>query len=291
MKSIGLMIREQFAAGDAKRDAGNLIPEDVERFTDILYGTDPAWQSLDVYRPKDVDGKLPVIISYHGGGWCYGDKEGYQWYTMSLAQRGFAVINYTYRLAPEFKFPSPLEDMNLVITWMYENAEKYGFDLENVFGVGDSAGGNGLALYSCITSNEEFASHFDFKVPNHFTFNAVALNCGAYTVDISDEKGMNYGLMQEYLTSMDDIDLVNVPGHVTEKFPPAFVMTAEQDFLKNDVNNLIPVLVEKNVPYALRYFTGPKDAPLGHVFHCNIKLKEAKLCNDEECNFFKSYMK
>ncbi len=291
MKSIGLVIREQFAEGDAKRDAGNTIPEDVERFTDLVYGDDPKWQSLDVYRPKGVEGKLPVIISYHGGGWCYGDKEGYQWYTMSLAQRGFAVINYTYRLAPEFKFPAPLEDMNLVIAWMFENAETYGLDVKNVFAVGDSAGGNGLALYSCITSNPAYAEKFDFKVPNQFRFNAVALNCGAYVIDISDEKGMNYGLMQEYLPDMGLIDLVQVPDHITSEFPPAFVMTSDGDFLKTDVQKIVPVLQQNDVPFALRYFKGTKEEPLGHVFHCNVKLKEAALCNGEECNFFRTYLR
>ena len=55
---------------------------------------------LDVYRPKlNIKGKLPVIMSVHGGGWVYGDKDVYQWYCMNLAQRGFAVVNYSYRLA------------------------------------------------------------------------------------------------------------------------------------------------------------------------------------------------
>lgn len=103
MSDIAETIREQFGKGDAIRDAGNTTPADVERHDNILYGSDPKWQILDVYRPKNHAGKLPVIISYHGGGWVYGTKEVYQWYCMSLAQRGFAVINYTYRLAPEFK--------------------------------------------------------------------------------------------------------------------------------------------------------------------------------------------
>ena len=62
------------------------------------------WQKLDVYRQKDATGKLPVIVSVHGGGWVYGDKERYQFYCMDLAERGFAVVNFSYRLAPEYKF-------------------------------------------------------------------------------------------------------------------------------------------------------------------------------------------
>ena len=81
MGSVGMTVREQFTEGDRKRDAGNTIPEDVERIVDQVYGADSKWQILDLYRPKGVQEKLPVIISFHGGGWVYGDKEVYQWYT------------------------------------------------------------------------------------------------------------------------------------------------------------------------------------------------------------------
>lgn len=99
-------LRKSFEANDNKRDAGLSAPTDIERMDDIAYGPDARWQALDVYRPKSTSGKLPVIVSVHGGGWTYGDKERYQWYCMNLAQRGFAVVNFTYRLAPEYKFPA-----------------------------------------------------------------------------------------------------------------------------------------------------------------------------------------
>ena len=59
---------------------------------------------------------------------------------MSLVKRGFAVVNYTYRLAPEYQYPAPLEDTNRVVTWVMEHAGEYDLDTENVFMVGDSAG-------------------------------------------------------------------------------------------------------------------------------------------------------
>ena len=70
------LIRKMFREGDRKRDAGLTTPESIQRYDDILYGTDTDWQILDVYRPKESDGKkLPVIVSIHGGGWVYGDKD------------------------------------------------------------------------------------------------------------------------------------------------------------------------------------------------------------------------
>ena len=142
------LIRYTFKRSDDKRDAGLTVPEDLECRRDIRYGTDPKWQLLDVYRPKGSTEKLPVIVSMHGGGWTYGDKERYQWYCMDLAERGFAVVNYTYRLAPEFKFPATMEDTCLVFDWILKNDEW--FDLDRVFAVGDSAGGHMVAMYCAL---------------------------------------------------------------------------------------------------------------------------------------------
>ena len=111
MSEYAEIIRKTFSMGDMERDKNNQIPEDVVRYTDIRYANhDEKWNLLDVYRPKDINGKLPVIMSVHGGGWVYGDKDVYQWYCMNLAQRGFAVVNYSYRLAPEYQYPASFED-------------------------------------------------------------------------------------------------------------------------------------------------------------------------------------
>ena len=136
-------------------------------------------QVLDVYRPKDTEGNLPVIVSVHGGGWVYGDKELYQYYCMSIAQRGFAVVNFTYRLAPEYQFPAPMEDTNSVFAWILDNKDKYGMDVANLFAVGDSAGGQILSLYADICTNAEYAKEYDFQVPEGLKIKAVALNCGS----------------------------------------------------------------------------------------------------------------
>ena len=101
MSETSDLFRKLFKEGDDIRDAGLSTPDDIVRYDNILYGEEPAWQVLDVYRPGNAAGdKLPVIIDVHGGAWVYGDKERYQYYCMNLAQMGFAVVNFTYRLAP-----------------------------------------------------------------------------------------------------------------------------------------------------------------------------------------------
>ena len=68
-------IRKQFKEGDDIRDEGLTTPDTVQRFDNILYGDDPEWNTMDLYIPKEEKEKLPIIISFHGGGWVYGDKE------------------------------------------------------------------------------------------------------------------------------------------------------------------------------------------------------------------------
>ena len=131
MSISSIMLRAAFKRSDDKRDKGLTTPEDVLRFDNIQYGANPKWNVLDVYRPKNTEGPLPVIVSVHGGGWVYGDKERYQYYCMSLAEQGFAVVNYSYRLAPKYKFPSSIEDTNSVFRWVLFNAEQYGFDFSD----------------------------------------------------------------------------------------------------------------------------------------------------------------
>ena len=75
-------VRREWKIGDAKRDKGLTTPDDIQRFDNISYGEDLVWNLLYVYRPKKQEGKLPVIVNIHGGGWVYGNKEIYQFYGM-----------------------------------------------------------------------------------------------------------------------------------------------------------------------------------------------------------------
>lgn len=289
MSIASIMMRKTAKKSDDARDAGLTTPKDIERFDDIVYGENEEWNVLDVYRPKaEMSRNLPVIVSVHGGGWVYGDKERYQYYCMNLAQRGFAVVNFTYRLAPEYKFPAPLEDTNAVMEWIYENAPEYGLDVEHIYMLGDSAGANILALYTAICTNPSYAANFNFHVPGGFVPKAIALNCGSY---VQTDNMMTKALMADYLPKKgteEELKLNNPLYYITEKYPPVYVMTSNGDFLKEQAPLMVEVLKEKGIPHVMKCY-GDEKTELSHVFHCNIKLPEANVCNDEECEFFKSW--
>lgn len=293
MSAMADQVRKLFKEGDDIRDAGLTTPEEIERFDDIIYGADPTWQSLDVYRRKDAEGKQPVIVSIHGGGWVYGDKERYQWYCMDLALRGFAVVNFTYRLAPEYQFPASMEDTCAVFNWVLAHGEEYGFDLEHVFAVGDSAGAHMLGLFCGLCTDPAYAAAMDLDVPKDFVPTAIALNCGAYTIKITgDPTDLTGALMGDFLPeggSARELELINVMAHVTDTFPPAYIMTCDGDFLHDGAGPLSSLLRELGVMHELHIFGGLGEQ-LGHVFHCNMKSEDARRCNDDECRFFKRFL-
>ena len=282
-------IRRMFKAGDDVRDAGLVTPPDVVRFDDICYGPHGRENTLDVYRPRAAgEDTLPCIVSVHGGGWVYGDKERYQYYCMDLARRGFAVVNFTYRLAPEHPFPAAVEDTNAVFTWLTAHAGDYGVDMGRLFMVGDSAGGQLACQYAAMVTNPAYAALFGLEIPP-IRFRAVALNCGQYRVRPEREWDVSsYATLGAYLGPDPDkfLPQMDTLSHITPAFPPAYVMTSQYDFLRDQAGPLCDVLKAQGVPYVYKCWGEEGQEHMAHVFHLNMRLKEADACNQEECEFF-----
>jgi acetyl esterase/lipase len=285
-------LRKGIAESDAKRDAGLTTPENIQRFDDLCYGDDPQWNTLDVYRPKGEEGLLPMIISIHGGGWVYGDKELYSHYCMRLAQRGFAVVNFSYRLAPENKYPAALEDICKVCHWVMAHGAEYQMDLGNIFMLGDSAGGQLCHQILTILTNPRYASMFDFEMPSGFRVNACALNCGCYFVPLSrltPPQGMTkMYLPEDYMSVAKQMKVID---HTTKDFPPAMVMSARYDFLKFMAAPMYRKLKRRGVPCRLQIYGKRGEKHIGHVFHLDCRSDLAAKCNDDQCAFFREYLR
>ncbi|MCR5218705.1 alpha/beta hydrolase [Treponema sp.] len=283
-------IRREWGANDAKRDAAFKTPQDIIRFDDILYEKDKIFNKLDVYRPKNIpqNKKIPVILNVHGGGWVYGTKETYQFYGMELARQGFAVVNFTYRLAPESKYPASIEDTNSVVKWIFANKDVYGFDLNNFFATGDSAGAHLLSIYTAALSDKSFADRFNFDLVKDFNFKAIVLNCGKYS--FKEEVYSDQDLLKEILAedTPQNRDMLETVEHISPAYPPVYIMTCTGDFLREQSVLLASALTEKSVPFEYHYV---KDAKI-NLWHCyqnNIDLDAAKQCHQDECNFFKKF--
>ena len=106
----------------------------------------PAHLVANFYKPSS-EKPTPAVLLIHGGGWS--DKERRSDMTgiaKDLAKRGYFVMNTTYRLTPEWKFPAQAEDMAEAIRYMRRNAKEQNIDPDRVATFGYSAGGHLAAL-------------------------------------------------------------------------------------------------------------------------------------------------
>lgn len=285
-------VRAAWAANDAIRDAGLVEPEDIIQHKNIVYELiDGMRLRLDVYIPKNISLPAPTIVNVHGGGYFYGDKELYRFYSMDMAKRGFAVICFDYRLAPENRFPAPLVDLNEVMRWLERNAASYSLDSDRVYVIGDSAGAQLASHYATIYANPEYARVFGFEVPK-VRIRAVSLACGMYDIlkRLNSEEdrqlfldyvGEDYDITDERLKNLNYID---------NRFPATYVFSFSHDFLVAECKPFAELLKARGVNAEWRIYGTEADTEYGHVYHEDIRKETARLANDEQAAFLRRYL-
>ena len=290
------IVRTLFTIGDLKRDLGWVPPTNVEAVENVSYGSCDKWHLLDLYRPKDAEGKLPVLLNIHGGAWVYGDKKVYAPYCMYLATQGFAVVNASYRLAPKHTFPAPLEDVGAMVEWVVDHAEEYGLDVSNLFFVGDSAGAHLATAYTAIQLNEAYAKSFPgIKVDERFIPKGLLLNCGVFDIEVEWKKQGR--ALTPFLTDLlgekptvESVKQMSPAQFITSDFPSVHLTTSNGDFLRKHSYRLKEVLEKKSVEVVFKEY-GEKKKPQGYVFHLNLKNKVGQECNADQLEFVKQMMK
>jgi len=100
----------------------------------------------DIYLPAKRSKPYPTILMIHGGAWFSGNKVHVALHAHHAATEGYAVVAINYRLAPRYKFPAQLEDLNHALNWIDAKSDEYGFDPNNVAGYGYSAGAHLICL-------------------------------------------------------------------------------------------------------------------------------------------------
>lgn len=110
---------------------------------------------LDVYRPAaGTDGRAPVLLQVHGGGWTIGNKDQQGIPLMQhLAAKGWVCVAINYRLAPRDPFPAQIIDVKRAIAWVREHIAEHGGDPDYIAITGGSAGGH-LAALAAVTAND-----------------------------------------------------------------------------------------------------------------------------------------
>jgi acetyl esterase len=107
------------------------------------------------YEPPDPGGPHPLLVYYHGGGFLYGDLDTHDNVCRILCRHaGAHVLAVDYRLAPEYPFPAAVDDARAALRWAFTNAERVGADPTRIGVAGDSAGGNLAAVTSRLAAND-----------------------------------------------------------------------------------------------------------------------------------------
>ena len=290
MSFESIMFNLRASKSDRQRDAAIPLPQGVTECRNISYGCHGDWNLLDVYYPAGTAEALPTIVSIHGGGYVYGSKEIYRRYGMDMARRGFAFVNFNYRLAPKWKFPTPLHDTNAVLHWVCMNAKRYHLDPARIIRLGDSAGAQLTSQYAAMHTNPQYAAHFQMQLAP-VTIRAVGLFCGMY--DMTERgSGPRKGLLLDYLGKhlASDDPRFAVLENIEANYPPAFIATACHDFLRPCAEPMYNFLTEKGIPAQWHCYGTEDNEAIAHVFHVNIVLPEAKQCNDDAALFFAKYV-
>jgi acetyl esterase len=130
------------------------LPADVE---DKMFPVGPTGQtSVTIYRPKGLNGRLPVVMYYHGGGWVLGSKNTHDRLLRDLVNgtnAAFVFVNYTP--SPEAQFPVPIEQGFAAAKYVAEHGDELGFDTARLAVAGDSVGGNMAAVVAQLAKERK----------------------------------------------------------------------------------------------------------------------------------------
>lgn len=118
----------------------SLVPKDGYDKYDGLDYDQLERQKLDVYLPYDAGLGLPVVVFFYGGTWQSGRRQDYRFVAPALTASGAIAVIPDYRVYPEVKFPTFLEDGAASVSWVRNHIGDFVGGAEQLFLMGHSAG-------------------------------------------------------------------------------------------------------------------------------------------------------
>lgn len=234
-----------------------------------------------VYTPEGR-GPFPVLVFFHGGGWVICNLDTHDGHCRSLANRaGCVVVSVDYRLAPEHKFPAALEDCYAATRWVVEHAGEVNGDPKRIALGGDSAGGNLTAVVAQMARDQGGPEVlFQLLVYPATNFRAetasIKENSEGYLLTRAD---MDW-FKNHYLNSKDDeLNPLASPMLAADLrgLPPALIITAEYDPLRDEGEQYGYKLREAGVPTTISRY----DGMIHGFFGMSNIIDKAKLAVDE----------
>ena len=245
------------------------------RLTAVFGGKPPAVgtiQDLEIdgavplrarhYEPPEAGGPHPLLVYYHGGGFLYGDLDTHDGVCRILCRHaGAHVLAVDYRLAPEYPFPSAVEDARAALGWAYANAERLGADPSRIGVGGDSAGGNLAAVVSQLAAHDGgpppvlqllIYPTTDFTVRRR----SRDLFAAGFLLTDSEMDWFEDNYLGVERTHANDPRASPLLAENLSGLAPAFVVTAAFDPLRDEGEAYVDALRAAGTPATLRRFPG-----------------------------------
>ena len=250
--------------------AGAALAEPVSEVVDRTIPGPAGEIPVRVYRPGP-EVPLPALVWFHGGGWTIGSLDTHDNTCRALANAvACVVVSVDYRLAPEHKFPCAVDDALAATRWVAEHAADLGVDPARLGVAGDSAGGNLAAVVSLLardagTPNLAFQLLVYPVTDYEFESESMTANATGYFLELESMRWF----YRQYLndeTDGDDWRFSPIRAADLAGAPPAFVLTAEFDPLRDQGEAYARRLEAAGVPVEVRRYDG--------VFHGFFGMRE-----------------
>jgi acetyl esterase len=245
------------ALAEARR---RMAVEPVDQIRDLKVPGPAGEIPLRVYCPK-VPSPAPALIYFHGGGWVLGDLESHDHVCRALANSAACVvISVDYRLGPEHKFPAAVDDSYAATCWIADHAAELGVDPSRIAVGGDSAGGNLAAVVSQIARDRGGPS-LAFQL---LIYPGTDMRMSLPSIDENADgpfltKAAMHWFLDHYLNSAEDrLNPLASPllASNLRGLPPAFILTAECDPLRDEGEAYGLRLEEAGVPVEIQRYDG-----------------------------------
>jgi acetyl esterase/lipase len=215
------------------------------------------------YVPHPQREPSPAILYFHGGAFVIGDLDFEHPRCLEMAKStGAVVISVDYRLAPEHPFPAGLDDCYAAFTWTLMAAEELGIDASRVAVAGASAGG-ALAAAVTLMARDRRGPRPAFQLLLYpVTDDRMVTPSMSTFIDTPGWNRRNSEHMwSHYLGERRGRDVPSpyaAPTRANDlrNLPPAYVMTAETDALRDEGLQYARALVEAGVPTELHHYPG-----------------------------------
>jgi len=221
--------------------------------------------AIRVYTPVG-EGPFPALVVIHGGGFVMGSVNTLDGHARRHCDRlGCVVVSVDYRLAPEAKFPLPLEDCYAAVKWVAEQAEELGVDATRIAIAGESTGGN-LAAATALLARDRSGPNLvgQVLVVPLLDRNYETASWKDYSQYPPFPETMEW-FWEQYLHPDDDATspyVVPLRSDDLTGLPPTLVITAEADPLRDDGERYAERLAEAGVDVQSTRYDG-----VAHMFY------------------------